>query len=60
MLMDRAKFLVGGLPRRVPAQLRPLTVIAAVASADLFREGSGLARLSAAVRHRLFGTFRRS
>jgi hypothetical protein len=37
--------------------LRALTVLAALAAADIVREGSGLKRLSAAVKHRLVGGF---
>ena len=44
---------------RSPRGLRPLTVLAALAAADLVREASGLGRLSAAVRHRLAGTLPR-
>ena len=45
---------------RPPRKLRPLTVIAALAAADLLHEAGGLARLSTAVRHRLTGRMPRS
>lgn len=45
---------------RLPGTLRPLTILAALAAADLVRQGSGLFRLSAAIRHRLLGTLPRS
>ena len=56
--MGRA--LLTGLPSRLPRRLRPLTVLAALAAADLIREGQGLARLSAAIRHQLTGAMPRS
>jgi phytoene synthase len=58
-LLSEARAALPGLDERLPRQLRPLTVIAALAAADLVREGSGLARLSAVVRHRLTGSLPR-
>ena len=59
-LMTKAQELLPQLRRKSPRQLRPLTVLAALAAAEVIRTGSGLARLSAAVRHRLLGTLPRS
>jgi phytoene synthase len=59
-LMTKAQELLPHIQRKSPRQLRPLTVLAALAAAELIRTGSGLARLSAAVRHRLLGTLPRS
>lgn len=55
-LLSEARAALAGLGERLPRQLRPLTVIAALAAADLVRQGRGLARLSAVVRHRLVGS----
>jgi len=60
VLMGSARELLPKLPRKIPRELRPLTVLAALAAIDGVRAGSGLARLSAAVRHRLLGTLPRS
>jgi phytoene synthase len=54
-LREEARKLIAAVPR-MPSNVRPLTVLAALAAADIAREGSGLARLSAAIRHRLLGT----
>jgi len=59
-LMAKAQELLSQMPHKLPRELRPLTVLAALAAIDVVRSGSGLARLSAAVRHRLLGTFPRS
>ena len=59
-LIQEARLKLAAVPRTVPRQLRPLTILAALAAADLLGGGSGLVRLSAAARHRLFGTLRRS
>jgi 15-cis-phytoene synthase len=59
-LRAQARAALAGLGRPLPRRLRPLTVLAALAAADLVREGSGLKRLTAAVRHRLTGVFPRS
>jgi phytoene synthase len=59
-LMAKALELLPRVPRKLPRELRPLTVLAALAAIDVVRAGSGLGRLSAAVRHRLLGTLPRS
>jgi len=59
MLVQQARTVLRTFYDRLPARLRPLTVLAALAAADLVRQGSGLARVSAAFRHRLFGTLPR-
>ena len=59
-LMAQAQELLAQVPQQFPPKLRPLTVLAALAAVDVVREGSGLRRLSAAVRHRLLGTLPRS
>jgi hypothetical protein len=59
-LLAEASAELGTLTQKLPRALRPLTVLAALAAADLVREGSGLKRLSAAIRHRLMGTMPRS
>jgi phytoene synthase len=56
LLMTEARGVLAGAVGKVPRQLRPLTILAALAAADLVHEGSGLGRLSAAVRHRLMGS----
>jgi 15-cis-phytoene synthase len=59
-LKTEARTALAALGKVRPRQLRPLTVLAALAAVDLVREGGGLTRLSAAMRHRLAGTFPRS
>jgi 15-cis-phytoene synthase len=59
-LVDQAHAELAGIRSRVARELRPLTVLAALAAADLAGKRSGIGRLSAAVRHRLLGTFPRS
>jgi phytoene synthase len=59
-LMAEARGALADIDTPVPRRVRPLTVLAAVAAADALREGSRLARLSAAVRHRLMGNLPRS
>ena len=59
VLLGEARKTLGATSGSIARQLRPLTVLAALAAADL-RESSGLRRLSAAVRHRMFGTLPRS
>jgi 15-cis-phytoene synthase len=60
LLVRRAGEMLAGSRERLPRKLRPLTVLAALAAADLVRESSGLARLSAALWHRLTGGLPRS
>ncbi|NUR45535.1 MAG: hypothetical protein HOP91_05185 [Sphingomonas sp.] len=59
MLRQRAARLLPEIGRPMPRTVRALTVLAALAAADLIREGSGLQRLSAAVKHRLTGSLPR-
>jgi phytoene synthase len=58
MLRNAAAAELGEL-EPMPRRLRVLTVLSALNAADLVREGSGLTRLSAALRHRLWGNFPR-
>lgn len=58
-LTDEARRELAVLPRKAPGPVRGLTTLAALAAADLVSEGRAAARLSAAVRHRLLGTFPR-
>jgi 15-cis-phytoene synthase len=60
MLAQEASTVLASQHGRPPSRVRPLTILAALSAADLVREGSGFGRLSAAVRHRLFGTLPRS
>jgi 15-cis-phytoene synthase len=60
MLAQEASTALASQHGRHPSRVRPLTILAALSAADLVREGSGLGRLSAALRHRLFGTLPRS
>ena len=59
-LAQEASLRLAAIQQTMPRQLRPLTILAALAAADLVGGGSGLARFSAAARHRLFGTLPRS
>jgi hypothetical protein len=59
-LLKEAQLELPGIPKRMPGPVRPLTVLTALAVFDCVREGAGLGRLSAALRHRLFGTFPRA
>ena len=56
LLRQRAAAVLAATRTPMPRGLRVLTVLAALAAADLLREGSGLKRLSAAVKHRLMGS----
>ena len=60
LLTREAKLSLGEFRGKLPRQVRPLTVLVALAAADLLHAGSGIARLAAAVRHWLFGTLPRS
>ena len=60
MLTREASLSWGQVRGKLPRQVRPLTVLAALAAVDLLHAGTGVARLTAAVRHRLFGTLPRS
>jgi phytoene synthase len=59
-LLNDAQSALSAIPKSLPRQLRPMTVLSALVAADLGRDGSGFRRISAAVRHRLFGTLPRS
>lgn len=56
-LIERAKEAIRSLPkRRIPGELRPLTMVAAFAAYDAFHDGrGGLGRLTSALRHSVFG-----
>lgn len=56
-LLDRAKGAIAELPRRrIPGELRPLTMIAAFAAYDAVQNGrGGWSRLFSALRHSMFG-----
>jgi phytoene synthase len=56
-LRRAAGAVLASIDRPMSRNLRALTVLAALAAADIVREGSGLKRLSAAVKHRLVGGF---
>jgi phytoene synthase len=55
LLVGEAREALGAIGGHLPHRLRPLTVLAALAAVDLFRDASGMARLSVAFRHRLTG-----
>lgn len=55
-LLMEAKGALGDLPQRAPREVRPLTVLAALAAAEI-AGGSGWTRGTAALRHRLTGRF---
>lgn len=56
-LIGRAKTAIAELPRRrVPGELRPLTMIAAFAAYDVLHDGrGGWRRVASALRHSMFG-----
>lgn len=56
-LIDRAKLAIADLPRRrIPGELRPLTMIAAFAAYDVLHDGrGGWRRIVSALRHSMFG-----
>jgi phytoene synthase len=58
-LTDEARRELAALPRKAPGAVRGLTILSALTAADLVREGRPAARLAAAIRHRLLGTFPR-
>ena len=60
LLIQEASLRLAAVQKTMPRQLRPLTILAALAAADIVRGGSGLVRFFAAARHRLFGTLPRS
>jgi hypothetical protein len=60
LLRGEARKVLGEIARVNPRRLRPLTIIAALAAADLVREDSNFARLKAALLHQLTGRFPRA
>jgi phytoene synthase len=58
-LLGEARAAIEEVPRRMPRELRALTVLAALAAHDVLRSGR-LSRVAAAMNHRLFGTIPRS
>ena len=60
MLLQEARSALAAVPPKLPRNVTPLTVLAALAAADLVRKGSAFGRLSAAAAHRLRGTLPRS
>ena len=58
-LCAAARTALGEVPDRLPAQVRPLTILAALAAYDL-RPGGRLGRVGVALAHRLRGTMPRS
>jgi phytoene synthase len=59
-LVGEARAVLEGATEKMPRELRPLTVLAALAADDLVRESGGLGRVAAALRHRLVGSLPRS
>ena len=55
-LLDKALDAAASLPSGAPTALRPITVLGALSACDL-KGSSGLARASAALVHRIRGTF---
>jgi 15-cis-phytoene synthase len=58
-LLEQARAKLGEVPSVIPRELRPLTVLAALAAHDLTRKGS-VSRVLAAAHHRLNGKIVRS
>lgn len=58
-LLGEARAAIAGVPTRLPRDVRPLTVLAALAAHDLIR-GGNLTRVGAALTHRWRGTIVRS
>jgi phytoene synthase len=60
-LLSEARATLARPSKKLPQRLRPLTVLSALAAADIIvRQSRGFARLTAALRHRFFGTLPRS
>jgi phytoene synthase len=57
-LLGEARAAIAQVPARMPREIRPLTVLAALAAHDVVREGR-LSRVFAATAHRLRGTIPR-
>lgn len=60
LLLEHARALVDDIPAKMPPRVRCLTILGALASAELFHVGDAARRLLAALGHRLFGTVPRS
>lgn len=58
-LLGEARAAIPQVPRKMPRDLRPLTVLAALAAHDVLHSGR-LTRVAAAMNHRLFGSIPRS
>jgi len=58
LLLVSARAALANLPKKAVREMRPLTVLAALAAADL-GEAGGFARVAAALRHRITGRFPR-
>jgi phytoene synthase len=56
-LVEQASDDLSALQAKMPRAVRGMTVLAALAAAELVRGGSAAGRLSAAIRHRLLGNF---
>ena len=59
VLLADAREALSGLPPRSPLEVRPLTVLAALAAHDVVRGSGGTRRVAAALAHRLRGTYPR-
>jgi hypothetical protein len=59
LLFKEARHALAQIPGRMPRQVRPLTVLTALSAAEDIRGSGGWGRLSAALQHRLFGSFPR-
>jgi 15-cis-phytoene synthase len=59
LLLREARAALVELPRQLPREVRPLTVLAALAAHDVLRSGR-LTRVAVALAHRLRGTIPRS
>ena len=57
LLLDEARSALMIVPKRIPARLRALTILAALGAVELGREGSAVRRLKSAIVHRLLGRF---
>jgi phytoene synthase len=58
-LLSEARKATGGVPRKLPRELRPLTVLAALAAHDVLKGTAGAGRVAAALAHRMRGTLPR-
>lgn len=60
LLLEEARSALVIVPKRMPARLRALTILAALGAAELGREPSAVGRLKSAALHRFLGTFPRA